>query len=144
MREHRTNGRTQEVPHQHNRQIKEQNPVEQLRKQKEHRMTICISIQPEHTQDSTKEAQLSRTGRLAALTAFDLPVLKLRKTEQQKHQPINEIRAQKIRTTINSGAEQECSSGDRSMYGAKISSPTEGMHCCGESTSKDDGACRRR
>ena len=41
--------------------------------------------------------------------------------EQQKHQPVDKICAQQIRSTINSSPEQERSSGDRSSVAASRS-----------------------
>ena len=48
-------------------------------------MTVCIPVQPEHTQHGKEEAQLSSSGRFVAIIPSNLPVLKLRNAEQQKY-----------------------------------------------------------
>jgi hypothetical protein len=58
----------------------------------------------------------------------DLPVLKLRKAQQQKHQPVDKIRAKQIRPTINSRPEEECRSRGRGVNRAKLSPAPKALY----------------
>jgi hypothetical protein len=102
---------SQEIHDQHGRQKKEQKPVEQLRQQKEDGMTLCIAIQPQHTQHATGEDEFSHAHYLS-FVLLDLPVLKLWQAKQQNHQAVDKIRAQQKGPTVNTGPEQKSCSGD--------------------------------
>ena len=102
-------------------------------------MTVCIPIDPEHTEDGNKEAQFGNPGRFAFRSA-DLPIQKLRNAEQQKHQPIDKIRAQQKRPTINSSPEQKGSSGHRGINRAKFAPVMKAGYGDNGSTDQDRGS----